>query len=170
MPPHATADWTPKQQRAALLLASGRPVRATAKAVKAGERTVYDWLDKPEFCSYVARVRGDIFERSVGRLARSAARATAALDKLLADPSPAIRLRAAVAVLDSAVKLRTHVELDARIAFLEQVAADQKHEGETSREPGRGARPAPGGLLEPRRHRPQVVPAEVSPGHPGPDQ
>jgi hypothetical protein len=47
-------DLSPKQDRAAALLASGATVKSCAAEVDAGERTIYDWLLLDTFKKQVA--------------------------------------------------------------------------------------------------------------------
>lgn len=50
--------WTPKAQKAAILLAQGytREEAATSEGVKVAESTVYRWLNHPEFSREVDRL------------------------------------------------------------------------------------------------------------------
>src|SRR3954451_10471727 len=100
------ATWTAKQERVALLLASGKTAVAAAAEAGAGERTVRLWLEDPGYRALVAGLRGRLMDQAVGQLADATSAAADELRKLLGEESPAIRLRAAVAILDAAVKTR----------------------------------------------------------------
>lgn len=121
-----TATLQPKRERMALLLASGWTMKAAAEDTKVGERTAHEWKSDPAFKARVAALRAEILERSVGIMASATSAAAAKLVELLKDDNPAIRLRAATAILDGAVKLRDHTELDARLLAIEQRQAEAK--------------------------------------------
>jgi HEAT repeat protein len=129
LPPAAeTRRFSAKQEQVALLLASGRSIKDVAAEGGAGERTVYCWLAEDGFRALVAELRGRLLNQAVGKLADAASAAADELRKLLADESPAIRLRAAVAILDAAVKTREHAELAEQVAELERRLAEGKDE------------------------------------------
>ncbi|MGH2031954.1 hypothetical protein, partial [Acinetobacter baumannii] len=72
----------------------------------------------------VAELRGRLLNQAVGKLADAATAAADELRNLLGEESSAIRLRAAVAILDSAVKTREHAELAEQVAELERRLAE----------------------------------------------
>jgi hypothetical protein len=120
LPPSAeTRQFTAKQEQVALLLAAGRSIKEAAAEGGAGERTVYRWLAEDGFRALVAGLRGRLMDQAVGKLADAASEAAGELRKLLGDQTAAIRLRAAVAILDAAVKTREHAELAEQVAELE---------------------------------------------------
>ncbi|MDB5349196.1 MAG: hypothetical protein JWN86_443 [Planctomycetota bacterium] len=120
MNPQLTATWNAKQERVALLLAAGRSIKGAAKASEVGERTAHDWLADKDYRAFVAELRGRILNRAVGRLSQATNAAVGELVKLLKDESATVRLRAATAILDGAVRMREHVELDERMLAIEQ--------------------------------------------------
>jgi hypothetical protein len=120
-----TATWSPKQERVALLIAAGRSIKAAA-AADCGERTAHTWLEDPRFRMLVAGLRGRMLDEAVGTLAEAANEAVGALRKLLDDENSGVRLRAALGILDAAVRVRQHIELDARLLRLEQDEAAAK--------------------------------------------
>jgi hypothetical protein len=122
-------EWTAKQDRAALTLASGRTVRAAARSAGVSERTVHQWQGLPGFKERVLDLRGRYMARAVGRLAYGATAAATVLHKLLRSENEGVRLRAAVAILDASVKVRTVVELEERILAIEQAAEQSRREG-----------------------------------------
>jgi hypothetical protein len=117
-----SATWNAKEQRLALFLASGRGIKAAAEEVRIGERTAHKWLEDPEYRAFVAALRGRLLEEAVGRLADAAGKAVQTLCDLLDDPKSHVRLRAALGVLDTLLKVREHVEFEGRIARLEGMA------------------------------------------------
>ena len=115
--------WNPRQERVAVLLASGSTVVQAAET-GAGERTVHGWLDNPAYRAFVARTRDRILDATVGRLTDSATRAVAVLESLLGSENESVRLRAATSILDALIKTREHGEIASRVAELEQRVAE----------------------------------------------
>jgi hypothetical protein len=117
----------------AAAVAAGQTLRDAAAAAGVGERTATRrWAD-PTFRSRVARLRGDMVARSLGRLADSMAEAADVLRQLLAAKGESVRLGAARSLLELGVKLRESVELEERLCALEERAAQQ--EQDNGREP-----------------------------------
>jgi hypothetical protein len=113
-----------RQERLALLLATGRPIKLAAEEVGVGERTAHTWLDDPSFRALVAGLRTRMLDAAVGRMADLAGAAVTTLGGLLKDDSPTVRLRASLGILDMLIKLHEHVEFDGRLAALERQADD----------------------------------------------
>src|SRR5262249_19699879 len=121
-----TADWSPKQARAAALLAAGRTVRETAAECHAGERTIPTWLGNPTYRASVSELRDRMVAAAAGQLSATAPEAVVELRRLLTDPAATIRLRAASAILDALIKLREHGELAERVTELEARLGERK--------------------------------------------
>src|SRR5262249_27887016 len=87
---------------AALLM---EPTHAAA-ASKAGvsEATLHRWLHLPEFQVAYRQARRRVVETAVGRLQQTTGKAVAALERNLACGNPASEIRAALGILDHAVK------------------------------------------------------------------
>ena len=126
MKPQSTATWSPKQERVALLIAAGRSIKAAAAEAGCGERTAHEWLEDPRYRSLISELRHRMLDEAVGSLARATNEAVSTLKGLLDDDNANVRLRAALGVLDAAVRLREHVELEGRITALE--AQEAEHE------------------------------------------
>ena len=107
------------------LLAAGWAIKATAAEIGAGERTVHDWLGKPEYRAYIADLRDRMLSQSVGRLSDASTEAVETLRSLLADESPSVRLRASVAILDGLIRYREFSELAEHVAQLEARVAER---------------------------------------------
>jgi hypothetical protein len=120
MKPHVTAFPSAKQDRAAVLLASGTSVKHTATEVKAGVRTVYDWLGDVRFIGLVDRYRGRLIGESLGLLAGTAVDAVRTLRDALGSDKDTVRVRAALGILDQLIRVREATELAERVAGLEQ--------------------------------------------------
>src|SRR4051794_13862781 len=105
-----TATWNAKQERLAILLASGRSVKDAAVEAGIGERTAHTWLDDPAYRAFIAELRGRMLNEAVGKLTDATGAAADELRRLLKDEAASIRLRAATAILDALVKVREHTE------------------------------------------------------------
>ncbi|MFN3324964.1 MAG: SEC-C metal-binding domain-containing protein [Bryobacteraceae bacterium] len=95
-------DLTPAQLRAVHALAAGATVTAAAEAAEVHRDTIYEWRrSKPAFAQAVIQAKSACEARLHDQLATLAQLAVATLQQLLEDPDtpPAIRLRAALAVL-----------------------------------------------------------------------
>jgi hypothetical protein len=123
----SSSPWSPKQERLAVLIASGRSIKAAAADAECGERTAHDWLAEPGFRSFVAGLRGRMLDEAVGTLAEATAAAAVALRGLLEDTNSNVRLRAALGILDGAVRLREHTEILERLEELERRAGQGGH-------------------------------------------
>src|SRR5262245_66356005 len=105
----------------ALLLAGGRTHHDAAAAARVSERTVRRRLADPRFRERVAALRAAMVERAAAILAEGMAEGAAVLRQLaLEGRSEAVRLGAARALLELGVRLRESVELEQRVAALEQ--------------------------------------------------
>lgn len=111
--------WNSRQERAAIMLASGSTVVDAATATGAGVRTIHAWLDDPAYMGFVARLRDRTLSVVIGKLSEAATRAAAVMESLLEAESESVRLRAASAILDGMIRAREHGELAARVAELE---------------------------------------------------
>jgi lambda repressor-like predicted transcriptional regulator len=108
-------------------LARGASQREAAKLAGVNEKTVKRHMVLPAMKARIAELREAMLAKAVGVLSKVAGQAAVTLAKLLDDPTPTIRLRAAVACLEQFRSLRELAELDARIRVLEEQAA---HENE----------------------------------------
>jgi hypothetical protein len=110
-------------------LAAGLTVREAATKANVSERTAHRRLADPQFRELVVRTRGEMRSRSVGKLADGSSRAVATLEDLLgAAYPPAIRLGSARAILEHTARMSETVELEERIATLEQAARQSNAE------------------------------------------
>ena len=109
-------------KRAALVtaLAAGRSHSEAAAAVGISESTIGRRLREKGFRAEVDAARGVLVELALGRLAAIATRAVDALDELLETQNPAVKVSAARAVLEHLGRLRTEVEIERRLAEVEQ--------------------------------------------------
>lgn len=99
-PEHSTLSSA--QIDAVALLAAGKPIVAVAKHVGVHRATIHNWLKLPEFraaleearCDHLARIENNL--REISELAVDTIRHTLTDSEI----SPAVKLRAALAVLD----------------------------------------------------------------------
>ena len=114
------SSWKPNQHHAALMLASGSTITEAANKVRVHKRTIYNWLNNHDFKFYVDRLRSTMLDESFGVLVSTMTRAVQTLSKLLDDPNSRVQLRAAVAIIDTAIKMRECLELDRRFKEIEK--------------------------------------------------
>ncbi len=124
LPKPAESCLTPKQRQAAALLASGKGVRETAAALKCGERTLYTWMQAPDFRALIGEIRDRMLSEAIGKLSETASAAVLRLRALVDDETPTVALRASVSILDALVKLREFGELTTRVTELEEHLAE----------------------------------------------
>lgn len=123
-----TANVLRRGENAVILaLAQGRSTDEAGKAGGVTGRTVRRWLEDPSFAARVSEVRVQILDRTVGALVDASTEAVATLRELMtSSESDNVRMRAALGILDAAVTMRESLELERRIAALE----DAMREGE----------------------------------------
>jgi hypothetical protein len=102
-------------------LACGATIEAAAHKAGVSDTTVYRRLQDPEFQKQLQQFRADMVQRAAAGLTAAAMEAIKTLLALLQSSNTgAVRLGAARAVLELGAKLRETVELEQRIAALEQ--------------------------------------------------
>ena len=112
-----------------VLLAGGATRQQAAQSAGVGERTVYRRLEDPAFRARIEEARADMLARTSALLTAAGAAAAGTLVRLLRAESDAVKLAAAVRIIELGGKLRTDLELEARIAAVEDVAAPGAREG-----------------------------------------
>ncbi len=100
-------------------LAGGSTAEGAATVAGVGVATVYRRLKEPVFRAQVDDARAALIAAAVARLGAASTRAVATLEGLLAADSEPVRLGAARAILDAALKWREHEDLTERVAALE---------------------------------------------------
>jgi hypothetical protein len=125
---------SPRQQRGIAALCHTDTVRAAAKLCRIPADTLYRWLREPAFQAGYREVRYQVMEEAFSGLQKSCTQAVQVLVAAMRDEAAHVRLAAARAVLDLAMKARAIDEVEARLTALEHPDA-----------PGEGA-PTPGGL------------------------
>ncbi len=109
-------------------VAAGRTVAEAAQQAGIAERTAYRRLKEPHVQQQLREVRAALHDRAVGRLADSLDAAVATLVRDLEASSPSVQVRAAVAILEQGVKLRTSVELERRVAAAEAAVTQEEQQ------------------------------------------
>jgi hypothetical protein len=89
------------------------------------ERTARLWAGTPEFKRSVAEIRRQVVSQTVGILTRASIKATARLVKLTDSDDDEVSLKACNSLLDKLMAVQSHLELESRIARLEENAAGQ---------------------------------------------
>ena len=101
-------------------LAAGRTLQEAADAAGVSPRTVSRRLADPAFRQSIRSVRGEMIGQALGRMADGMSEGADVLRALLAAESESVRLGACRTMLELGVKLRESVELEERLAVLEQ--------------------------------------------------
>ena len=102
-----------------LALASGMTVEDAASKAGVSERTAYRRLDDPEFRRRVVELQAEVLGQAAGQLAQATIESVTTLRELLGASSDHIRLNAARAILQNAVRLREATTIELRIQALE---------------------------------------------------
>jgi hypothetical protein len=120
---------TRKQEEAIVALLSTRSVEEAALGCGTAARTLYRWLQDPNFDSGYRAARRKAFSQATARLQHGASAAATTLLKVMLDqstPAPT-KVRAAECVLDHAARSIEIEDIEARVAILEQAAAQSKN-------------------------------------------
>tara|TARA_B100000315_G_scaffold208387_1_gene203651 strand:+ start:150 stop:518 length:369 start_codon:yes stop_codon:yes gene_type:complete len=111
-----------KQDAAIGALLSHPTISAAAQSVGLGEATLRRWLKEPDFLGAYRATRRDALEHCVVLLQKAGSAAVEALQQSLQATSEGVRLRAACAILDYSMKGAELLDLETRIAVLEEAA------------------------------------------------
>ncbi len=119
---------TVKQEEAIIALLTSRNTEDAAHTAKVGVRTLYRWLQDPDFDSALRAARRKTFSQSLARLQQMCSAAVTTLGKVMVDPAtpPAVKVRAADSILNHSAKAIEIEDLEARIAVLEGNAAKDR--------------------------------------------
>lgn len=112
---------------AALLLARGAGADKAGQAVGRSARTIRRWRQQDaQFEAEVQAARREILDQAVMALGQAAADAVATLHAATRDDNPAIRVRAATALLSALPAISAHVEFSERLTALEAAMQDRE--------------------------------------------
>jgi uncharacterized protein with von Willebrand factor type A (vWA) domain len=109
-------------------IAGGASLRDAAQQAGVSERTVSRRMADDGFRLKVSHARAQMTDRALGFLANASVQATATLWSLLSSGNERVRLSAARSILEIGPRLREQVELEYRLARLEE-AVTVREEG-----------------------------------------
>ncbi len=114
------ADLTDRQRRALVVLLSAPSIMAAAELSHTGERTLRRWLADPTFRDCYREQARQLLQDATGQLRALAGKAVHTLRSALDSENEHVRLRAAIAVVETACKFLDLDELTERVAALER--------------------------------------------------
>jgi hypothetical protein len=121
-----------KQEAAIAALLSQRTVEDAARVAGIGARTLFRWLELPEFREAYLQARRHAFGQTSARLQQATGAAVSVLLTLMLDvKAPAAsRVRAAHSVLDMAAKALELEDIEMRLRRLEDAQTEKSAKGE----------------------------------------
>ena len=125
---HSKPNLRRKQEDAIVALLSNRNIEEAARACNIPPRTLYRWLKEPAFAATYREARRQAYGQSIARLQQgSTAAATTLLKVMLDAATPAsTKVRAAESILTHSAKAIEIEDIEARVAALEDAAANAK--------------------------------------------
>jgi hypothetical protein len=114
-----------KRELAIAALLTEPTVEAAALKAGVGYRTLKSWLKDREFLASYRRARSAVVEGALGRLQQVTGEAVDTLRRNLTCGRPGDEIKAAVAVLDHAIKAVELADLEARLTALEDGRYEQ---------------------------------------------
>jgi hypothetical protein len=112
-----------RQDAALSALLRNASIAEAAKACGLGESTLYRYLAEPDFKARLSEARKACLGEAIEEIQGAAMIAVQTLTRNMVSGNPAVEVRAAVSVLELAVKARESMELSDRIAQLEAALA-----------------------------------------------
>lgn len=118
---------TTKQQKAITALLSERTAGAAAKSAGIAERTLYTWLNEPNFKAALRSAEKNLLDDVTRRLSAGQVLALDTLTKLIQSARhESTKLRAAVSWLELSLKFRDMQDIEDRLTALEAAINDNK--------------------------------------------
>lgn len=114
-----------RQQEFLCALLESATIKEAAARVGVNERTAYRWRQQPEFVDAYGAAKAVIYQDAITRLQSAAGAAVTTLCNSLADRSGAVRLRAALGILQLGAELGELADISARLAKLEDRTGDE---------------------------------------------
>ena len=130
-------DRTRNRDLAAVALATGKTAKEAAGAAGVSERTVFQWLADQPFKARVRELRGEMVSAALGRLSDGLCAAADALNELVKNDDADVKFKAAVKVIELALRVREQTDIEERLAAVEQALKGER-DGGTSEETGAG--------------------------------
>jgi hypothetical protein len=117
-----------KKEEAIIALLTHRNVEEAAKAVGLSPKTLFRWMQDPEFDADYRKARRDSFHQAVARLQQASSAAVTTLLKLAVDPNApaAVKARSAYYILTMGTKAMETEDIDVRVTELERAAEPSK--------------------------------------------
>ena len=122
------AKFGRKKEQAIAALLSQRSIEEAARVAGVAAKTLYRWLEVPEFREEYLKARRQVFFQATARLQQASGAAASIMLTLMLDanvPSSS-RLRAADSVLDRGAKGIDQEDLELRLRRLEEVDKNKK--------------------------------------------
>lgn len=119
---------TPDQEKAIAALLSASTIAAAAKRVSVGERTLYRWLQAPDFVAAYRAARREAVSQAIAQLQQHSGDAVQVLVSIANDKNKPVyaRVAAARSILEFAVKAVELEDMAQRIEALEHAYEQQK--------------------------------------------
>lgn len=121
-----TAKLDKKKTEAISALLIHPTIEKAAQAVGISEKTLWRWLQIPEFDRAYEQARNQVLAQTISLLHKATGMAVTTLMKNLKCGVPSVEVRAAVAVLDQTFKAREILELEQRLTMIEQNLKEQQ--------------------------------------------
>jgi transposase-like protein len=116
-----------KQEQAIAALLEQPTLEAAARAIGVADVTLWRWMKQPEFANEYRTARRQVLETALAQLQQTARAAAEALRRNLTCGNPSVEVRAALGVLEQAVKAAEWLDVEERLAQLEaQLAGEQE--------------------------------------------
>lgn len=112
-------------------LASGLSIAKAGEEAMVSPATSYRWSEEPEVVAKLTELQDASLTSATRLLSRLATTAAATLGTNMQSDRPAsIQVRAALGILDQAIKLKTALELEGRVLALEKLLEVKEGEGD----------------------------------------
>ena len=117
---------SPRQRRAILYLLSSRSVREASRKSGVPERTLYRWLQQPDFLQALRNAENQLLKDASRRLVFLSGQAIEVVTEILNSPdsSDNTRLRSAKIVFDNCLKIRKLIEIEEKVNSLEEIISE----------------------------------------------
>jgi hypothetical protein len=119
-------DTVNKDVLLAAALASGKTASAAARQMELSLSTVQRRMAQPEFRQLVSDLRGEMLAAALGRMTDHMTRAADTFAALLDSDNPALRLRAARALVTLGLRLHDAVDIASRMREVEAELAKRQ--------------------------------------------
>jgi hypothetical protein len=122
-------QFSRKKENAIAALLTHPTIETAAAVVGVSEKSLRNWLKEPAFQQAFRDARSQVVDLALARLQEAYGLAVTSLRDLLTARSEAVRLGACRAILELGGKLRENLDLEQRIAELEEQARRESGQG-----------------------------------------